>query len=191
MHQAQSADSSESGYVDKRLRRGRNKPGAIGVPTRVHGRWRCAHEQRASLCTIDAATACSAPGKELEHLALRSPADGEMHARIALAWRLLRFAPPDGSDSEAGMNPDSVGWAASVVLMATLIQQVVKQATEDSAQGVSKWLFAGQIVASAGFVLYSALVGNLVFVVTNSCILATAVVGQIISARKRRARARR
>ena len=43
------------------------------------------------------------------------------------------------------MNPDMVGWAASAVLMATLIQQVVKQAQDDSAQGVSKWLFAGQI----------------------------------------------
>lgn len=84
------------------------------------------------------------------------------------------------------MNPDVVGWAASAVLMATLIQQVIKQAKDDSAQGVSKWLFAGQILASIGFIAYSAMVGSVVFVVTNSCILVTAIVGQIITARKRR-----
>jgi uncharacterized protein with PQ loop repeat len=84
------------------------------------------------------------------------------------------------------MNPDVVGWAASAVLMATLIQQVVKQANDDSAEGVSKWLFAGQILASIGFIVYSVMVDSLVFVVTNSCILITAIVGQIITARKRR-----
>lgn len=84
------------------------------------------------------------------------------------------------------MSPDVVGWAASAVLMATLVQQVIKQANDDSAQGVSKWLFAGQIVASIGFIVYSAMVGSIVFVVTNSCILVTAIVGQIITAKKRR-----
>jgi len=89
------------------------------------------------------------------------------------------------------MNPDIVGWTASAILMATLVRQVVKQAQDDSAQGVSKWLFAGQIAASIGFIVYSAMVGSIVFVVTNSCILITAVVGQIIVARKRRARGAR
>ncbi|WP_313915182.1 hypothetical protein [Tahibacter sp.] len=84
------------------------------------------------------------------------------------------------------MNPDVVGWAASAVLMATLVQQVIKQANDDSAQGVSQWLFAGQIVASIGFIVYSAMVGSIVFVVTNCCILVTAIVGQIITAKKRR-----
>ncbi len=87
------------------------------------------------------------------------------------------------------MNPDLVGWAASAILIATLVQQVVKQATDDSAQGVSKWLFAGQIAASIGFIVYSALVDNLVFVLTNSCILITAIAGQIITARKKRSQA--
>ena len=84
------------------------------------------------------------------------------------------------------MNPDVVGWAASAMLLATLIQQIVTQAKDDSAKGVSKWLFAGQIAASVGFIAYSAMVGSTVFVVTNSCILITAVVGQIITATKRR-----
>jgi uncharacterized protein with PQ loop repeat len=100
---------------------------------------------------------------------------------------------PRRSGAQAGkaMNPDIIGWAASAVLMATLVQQVVKQARDDSAQGVSKWLFAGQILASIGFIVYSALVGSVIFVVTNSCILVTAIVGQIITARKQRAGGRR
>lgn len=83
------------------------------------------------------------------------------------------------------MNPDVVGWAASAVLIATLVQQVVKQAADDSARGVSKWLFAGQIAASIGFIAYSAMVDNLVFVLTNTCILLTAIVGQVITSRKK------
>lgn len=84
------------------------------------------------------------------------------------------------------MDADWLGWAASAVLMATLVQQVVKQARDDQAQGVSRWLFAGQIASSLGFIAYSALVGSRVFVVTNSCILVTAIVGQIVNSRKRR-----
>lgn len=86
------------------------------------------------------------------------------------------------------MNPDVVGWAASAVLIATLVQQVIKQAADDSARGVSKWLFAGQIAASIGFIAYSAMVDNIVFVLTNTCILITAIVGQVITARKNSAK---
>lgn len=83
------------------------------------------------------------------------------------------------------MNADIVGWAASAVLMATLIQQVVRQARDATAPAASMWLFAGQIVSSVGFIIYSVLVGSRVFIVTNSLILLTAVVGQVITARKR------
>lgn len=76
------------------------------------------------------------------------------------------------------MNPNWIGWAASIVLVATLARQIIKQsnAPED---GVSHWLFIGQCVASIGFVIYSVLVGNWVFIVTNSCILLTALIGQL------------
>lgn len=84
------------------------------------------------------------------------------------------------------MTADMVGWMASVVLIATLIRQIVTQARDRSARGVSRWLFAGQIVSSIGFIVYSVLVGSLVFVVTNSCILATAIVGEVITARNQR-----
>jgi hypothetical protein len=49
-----------------------------------------------------------------------------------------------------------------------------------SSQGVSKWLFVGQITASIGFVVYSYLLRNWVFVVTNVLMLLTALLGQWI-----------
>jgi hypothetical protein len=45
---------------------------------------------------------------------------------------------------------------------------------------VSKWLFIGQTSASVGFALYSYLLGNWVFLLTNLALLASAVVGQVI-----------
>lgn len=82
------------------------------------------------------------------------------------------------------VSPDLIGWLASAVLIATLIRQIVKQQGEEPAQGVSRWLFIGQCTASAGFVAYSFLVGNWVFIVTNSAVLVTAVVGQVLLARR-------
>lgn len=72
---------------------------------------------------------------------------------------------------------DWVGWIASAVLLFTLISQVRTQWRERSAKGVSAGLFAGQIAAS---IAYSAMVGDRVFVFTNSAILATSLVGQVI-----------
>lgn len=85
------------------------------------------------------------------------------------------------------MPPEVIGWAASAILLATLIRQIVTQLRDRSARGVSRWLFVGQIAASVGFVTYSALVGDWVFIVTNACILATAIVGQIVTWRRRNA----
>src|SRR3546814_13719447 len=50
---------------------------------------------------------------------------------------------------------------------------------DKDAKGVSRWLFVGQIAASCGFIAYSWLLDNLVFIVTNSLILLTAVVGEV------------
>lgn len=86
------------------------------------------------------------------------------------------------------MPPEVVGWTASAILLVTLIRQIVIQTRDGDAQGVSHWLFIGQIAASVGFVTYSALVGDWVFIVTNSCILLTAVIGQIVTGRKRKRR---
>ena len=83
------------------------------------------------------------------------------------------------------MNPDLVGWAASAVLVITLSRQIYTQSQDENADGVSRWLFLGQMLASVGFILYSALLDNWVFIVTNSLILLTAVVGQVVMWRKR------
>lgn len=81
---------------------------------------------------------------------------------------------------------DWLGWAASAVLLATLVRQVWVQWRERSTEGVSSWLFVGQTVASVGFLLYSWLVDNPVFVFTNAAILLTAIAGQLIYRRNRR-----
>ena len=86
------------------------------------------------------------------------------------------------------MNPDLIGWAASAILVATLVRQIYTQSQEENAKGVSHWLFAGQMLASVGFIAYSWMLHNWVFIVTNSIILLTAVVGQVVMWRKRRAR---
>jgi MtN3 and saliva related transmembrane protein len=75
---------------------------------------------------------------------------------------------------------DWLGWGASAVLLATLLRQVWKEWHERSTTGLSSWLFVGQITASLGFVIYSWLVDNRVFVVTNTAILLTAIAGQLI-----------
>ena len=70
-----------------------------------------------------------------------------------------------------------IGWASSMILLATIAKQIYKQWHEESSEGVSKWLFIGQTAASAGFTVYSWLVENWVFVVTNSLLLLSALVG--------------
>ncbi|MHC9014047.1 hypothetical protein [Stenotrophomonas bentonitica] len=81
---------------------------------------------------------------------------------------------------------DLLGWAATAVLIATLWRQIWKQWTADDPEAVSTWLFVGQITASVLFIAYSAATGSLVFVVTNSLILLTAIAGQCLSLIKRR-----
>ncbi|MED5618781.1 hypothetical protein [Ideonella sp. BN130291] len=86
---------------------------------------------------------------------------------------------------------EAIGWAAAGILLLTVGRQVYTQWREGSTRGVSKWLFVGQIAASVGFVIYSALLGNTVFVLTNSFMLLTACFGQVIFLRNRRREQRR
>jgi uncharacterized protein with PQ loop repeat len=73
-----------------------------------------------------------------------------------------------------------IGWMAATILLATMGRQVYTQWRDGTSQGVSKWLFRGQLAASLGFVIYSWLLGNWVFVVTNALMLLTAALGQCI-----------
>ena len=70
-----------------------------------------------------------------------------------------------------------IGWASSVILLLTLIKQVYKQWKEGTSEGVSKWLFVGQLFSSIGFTTYSYLVGNWVFTVTNGILTINNVFG--------------
>ena len=70
-----------------------------------------------------------------------------------------------------------IGWASSIILLATLIKQVYKQWKEGTGEGVSHWLFAGQVLASIGFTIYSYMVGNWVFTITNAVLLVNNLIG--------------
>ncbi len=70
-----------------------------------------------------------------------------------------------------------IGWASSIILLATLIKQVYKQWKEGTGEGVSNWLFIGQVFSSIGFTIYSYLVGNWVFTVTNGILLINNFIG--------------
>ena len=81
---------------------------------------------------------------------------------------------------------DMVGWLSALILILTISRQVYTQWRTKSIEGVSHWLFIGQVAASTGFVIYSFLVENWVFVVANICILLTALAGQMIYMRNKR-----
>jgi hypothetical protein len=107
------------------------------------------------------------------------------------AWRMARgglFARRCHRcrNTRAMQMPDLVGWIASAILLATLARQTWRQWREPDPRGVSRWLVLGQIAASVGFVAYSWMLGNWVFIVTNTLILLTAVVGQLALSRARR-----
>ena len=85
---------------------------------------------------------------------------------------------------------EAIGWFSSFILVLTIGKQVYKQWKSGTSEGVSKWLFIGQITASTGFTLYSILVRNWVFVVTNALMLVSAIVGGLIVIQHRRAERR-
>ena len=84
------------------------------------------------------------------------------------------------------MSAEAVGWVSSGILVLTIAKQVYKQWQEGSSEGVSKWLFVGQIAASLGFTVYSWLVSNWVFVVTNALMLCNGLLGLLIVLHHRR-----
>jgi uncharacterized protein with PQ loop repeat len=70
-----------------------------------------------------------------------------------------------------------IGWSASLVLLCTILSQIYRQWQQRTSKGVSPWLFIGQFVASMGFVIYSWMVRDVVFMVTNLLLLVSAVFG--------------
>ena len=78
------------------------------------------------------------------------------------------------------MLTELIGWCSAAVLLITIGRQVLAQWRSGTTQGLSRWLFIGQLAASTGFIIYSWLLRNWVFVVTNVLMLATAAIGQWI-----------
>ena len=81
---------------------------------------------------------------------------------------------------------DAIGWASSLILVLTIAKQIFKQWQAGSSEGVSIWLFIGQLAASLGFTIYSVMVHNWVFVVTNALMVANALVGYGITMHQKR-----
>ncbi|WP_437711593.1 hypothetical protein WMF45_40795 [Sorangium sp. So ce448] len=86
---------------------------------------------------------------------------------------------------------DAIGWVSSGILVLTVGNQVYKQWKSKTSQGVSRWLFVGQLAASIGFVIYSWMLDSWVFVATNSLMVANALAGATIVYLQRRRRAPR
>jgi MtN3 and saliva related transmembrane protein len=70
-----------------------------------------------------------------------------------------------------------IGFASSFILLLTIGKQVYKQYKEGTSEGVSKWLFLGQITASIGFLIYSVMKNDIVFIVTNGLMVVNSLVG--------------
>lgn len=84
------------------------------------------------------------------------------------------------------MPVDVIGWFAAIILLLTIGRQVYTEWRDQSTRGLSKWLFVGQLVASTGFVVYSWLLKNWVFVATNVLLLLTSALGQWVFIRNKR-----
>lgn len=84
---------------------------------------------------------------------------------------------------------DIFGWSAALILLGTISCQVFAQWRSGAVAGVSPWLFTGQLIASAGFLAYSALLQNWVFVVTNATIGIAALVGKYVDRMNRQRKA--
>ena len=70
-----------------------------------------------------------------------------------------------------------IGWASSLILLLTLIKQVYKQWKDGETEGISSLLFIGQFLSSIGFTIYSFLVSNWVFTITNGILAVNNIVG--------------
>jgi uncharacterized protein with PQ loop repeat len=70
-----------------------------------------------------------------------------------------------------------LGWTASAILVMTIASQIFRQWKASTSKGVSIWLFGGQMTASAGFIAYSVLLHDTVFIFTNAIMFVAAVIG--------------
>lgn len=124
-------------------------------------------------------------GGEASSRSARLPASALRPGARGVLMRTARSLQVDlGSSDLTG--PDWIGWVSSALLLLTLGHQVRKQWLSGDSRGVSTWLFAGQLLASVGFSLYSFLLENWVFLVTNLLLVVNALLGQWVTLRNRR-----
>lgn len=81
---------------------------------------------------------------------------------------------------------EAIGWISSLILILTIAKQVHKQWRDHTSEGVSTWLFVGQLAASTGFTMYSLMLKNWVFAVTNGIMVLNGLLGYAITVRHRR-----
>lgn len=53
------------------------------------------------------------------------------------------------------MLAEIIGWTSAIILLLTVGRQVYTEWRDRSVRGLSRWLFVGQLTASAGFIVYS------------------------------------
>ena len=82
--------------------------------------------------------------------------------------------------------PEIIGWGAVLALFVTMAGQAWKQWRDRVKHGISRWFFIGQVTTSLLFIAYSAMVGNKIFVIGNSLVLAASLAGGAILAYNRR-----
>lgn len=72
---------------------------------------------------------------------------------------------------------DILGWAATVILLLTILAQIRKQIKTRSGEGVSNFLFIGQFIASFGLAIYSYNLENWTFTFLNAVMLILNCIG--------------
>lgn len=81
---------------------------------------------------------------------------------------------------------NAIGWISSLILIVTIGHQVLKQWRDKTSAGVSTWLFVGQLAASVGFTMYSLMLRNWVFAVTNGVMVLNGLLGYAITVHHKR-----
>jgi uncharacterized protein with PQ loop repeat len=85
-------------------------------------------------------------------------------------------------------NSEWLGWLSSLILCLTIGKQLHKQYRDGTSEGVSKWLYLGQFAAEIGFIAYSLIVRNWVFVFSNVVLLLENLAGFALVLHHRRGR---
>ena len=156
----------------------------VRTRSRARKAQRASDQRRASVCAETAPL--GVPSFGFSRLCLSYPG--------RVSWRSARRARPapltalgkTSMDWTSHLfSPEPLGWLASLILLSTIGRQIWRQAHAPTVEGVSKWLFIGQMAASVLYLVYSILVKNPVFIASNAALLIAGITGQVIYLRRR------